>query len=225
MIYNNHILRIFFRLIIEFNFILFLFLYTDVTLLKYRIEDDSKANMFLFFALIGAINVLTLWPIILVWKWLGVEGFEWPDNDVLILLTINGIVSVLSDYFWAQSVLLTSPIVATVGLSLMMPFAMIADEVFRNERHSVYYWTGSFFVTLGFILVNMDFRKNAEIEEQKLTELEHNIREIDDVFNNYQQSSDMSDLQSSPKKDNIHYDSATSDLSAKDEDYTTDAGL
>ena len=118
--------------------------------------------MFLFFALIGLINVCSLWPIIIIWDLLEIEQFEWPNSNVLFLLTINGLVSVFSDYFWAQAILLTSPVVATVGLSLMMPMAMIADEIFRGETHSLLYWVGALFVTIGFICVNWDFKKKEE---------------------------------------------------------------
>merc|ERR1712154_194743 len=137
-----------------------------VTLIKYKIEDESSVNMFLFFGLLGLINVCTLWPMLLFLDAFNYELLAWPDNDVLLLLTLNGLISVGSDYFWAQSILYTSPVVATVGISMMMPIAMIADEIFRNERHSIMYWSGSIFVMIGFILVNMDFKQQNENNEK-----------------------------------------------------------
>ena len=143
-----------------------------VTLIKYKIEDESSVNMFLFFGLLGLINVCTLWPMLLFLDALNYELLAWPDNDVLLLLTLNGLISVGSDYFWAQSILYTSPVVATVAISMMMPIAMIADEIFRAQNHSVLYWSGSFFVMAGFILVNLDFKHQNE-EKPKHQNLEN----------------------------------------------------
>jgi len=135
-----------------------------VTLIKYKIQDESSVNMFLFFALLGLINVVCLWPFLFILHYTHYEQFQWPPPNILGLLTLNGLISVASDYFWAQSILYTSPVVATVGLSMMMPVAMIADEVFRGEKHSVLYWSGSMFVMCGFILVNLDFKKQHQTD-------------------------------------------------------------
>merc|ERR1712048_616887 len=137
-----------------------------VVFIKLKIENESSVNMFLFFAGIGAINALTLWPFLFILDALHLEAFAWPSADILGLLTLNGLISVGRDYFWAQSILFTSPVVATVGLSMMMPVAMIADEIFRGQRHSALYWMGSLLVMLGFILVNLDFKQQQEEEQE-----------------------------------------------------------
>jgi hypothetical protein len=47
---------------------------------------------------------------------------------VLGLIVLKGLVdNVLSDYLWARAVLLTSPAVATVGLSLTIPMAIASE--------------------------------------------------------------------------------------------------
>merc|ERR1712173_341969 len=120
----------------------------------------------------GTINALTLWPFLFILDALKIEQFEWPSPDILGLLTLNGLISVASDYFWAQSILFTSPVVATVGISMMMPVAMIADEIFRGQRHSALYWMGSLLVMIGFVLVNLDFKQQqAEQHEEAAKEL------------------------------------------------------
>ena len=136
-----------------------------VVLIKYKMHDESAVNMSLFFGFLGMINFLTLWPLLIFLDLVKWEHFVWPPQNILGLLTLNGLISVGSDYFWAQSILYTSPVVATVGLTMMMPVAMIADEIFRNEHHSLPYWAGSLFVMLGFLLVNVDFKKHNEQED------------------------------------------------------------
>ena len=47
---------------------------------------------------------------------------------------MNGLCnSVLSDYLWARSVVLTSPTVATIGMSITIPLAMISDLFIQSE--------------------------------------------------------------------------------------------
>ena len=59
----------------------------------------------------------------------------------------------LSQLLWARSVLLTSPLVATCGLSLTIPVAMVADLVLRSQAFGIVYLIGSGCVVVGFVLV------------------------------------------------------------------------
>jgi solute carrier family 35 protein F5 len=59
----------------------------------------------------------------------------------------------LSQLLWARSVLLTSPLIATCGLSLTIPVAMIADFMLRNQSFGAVYLAGSTCVVGGFVLV------------------------------------------------------------------------
>ena len=59
----------------------------------------------------------------------------------------------LSQLLWARSVLLTSPLVATCGLSLTLPVAMVADLLLRGQSFGAVYLIGSCCVVGGFVLV------------------------------------------------------------------------
>jgi solute carrier family 35 protein F5 len=85
------------------------------TLLKRWVDDDSRIDMLLFLGLLGVFNTLLAWPGILVLDRLKFEPFDWPSWSVLGFLVLNGILSVLSDYLWARSILITSPLMATIG--------------------------------------------------------------------------------------------------------------
>merc|ERR1712224_1129238 len=65
-----------------------------VTIIKYRIHDESAVNMPLFFGLLGMINFLSLWPFLILLDVMEWEHFVWPKGDVLSLLTLNGLISV-----------------------------------------------------------------------------------------------------------------------------------
>ena len=138
-----------------------------VTGLKIKIGDETKVNMFLFFGFIGILNLSILWPGIMILNTANLEKLVWPDREIWILLFINGLLTIFSDYFWAQAILLSNPVVATVGLSLMMPIAIVTDEIFRGIRHGYLYYIGAVSVWIGFILVNIDMSKEEKEKEKE----------------------------------------------------------
>ncbi len=89
----------------------------------------------------------------------GVETFEFPPAKVLLYLVVNGLIgTVLSDLLWSYAIFFTSPTVATVGLSLTIPLAIVV-ELFLNKRtFSVYYFLGSALVLSAFLAVNITTR-------------------------------------------------------------------
>lgn len=122
---------------------------------KYRVGDESRINMPLFFGFVGVSNVLLLWPGLLILHFTGVERFELPSSSFIWLIVIfNSIASLLSDIAWAFAVLLTSPIVVTVGLSMSIPLSLVGEMVLNNQTVSVLYLVGACIVLLSFVFVN-----------------------------------------------------------------------
>jgi drug/metabolite transporter (DMT)-like permease len=64
----------------------------------------------------------------------------------------------LSEYFWARCILLTTPTVATVGLSLTIPMAFCIDLFFTHApgSGSVLGALGAAVTVLGFLFVNVE---------------------------------------------------------------------
>lgn len=138
-------------------------LYT--VMLKYivPVEREKSYPMLLIFGCIGLINLLTLWPLFFVFNMTGIEQFVLPSITIFSALLLNGIFgTVISDYLWARSVLLTSPLIASLGLSLTIPLAMFVDVLFNSYQLSVIYLIGSILVISGFILVNA-FHESTEL--------------------------------------------------------------
>ena len=128
-----------------------------VTLLKVKIKDDNRCNSAMFFGFVGVFNVLTMWPIGLILNYTGYEIFRMPDAKTMGILVFNALIgTVLSDYLWMLSVLWTSPVVATLGLTLTIPFSMIADVIIHQSTFSLMYISGSILVLFGFVVVNLD---------------------------------------------------------------------
>jgi solute carrier family 35 protein F5 len=55
----------------------------------------------------------------------------------------------------AMSVVWTNPLVATLGMSLTIPLAMLADMVVHARHYSFVYILGSVQVFVGFVIANL----------------------------------------------------------------------
>ncbi|KAI7164647.1 hypothetical protein KC352_g26339, partial [Hortaea werneckii] len=129
--------------------------------MKKRIDDESRVNMPLFFGLVGLLNVLLLWPGFIILHFAGIETFEMPPSAwVTTVILCNSLASLVSDLFWAYAVLLTSPIVVTVGLSMSIPLSLIGQIVLNSQTASPIYWIGALVVVLSFIFVNHEEKKD-----------------------------------------------------------------
>lgn len=127
-----------------------------IVLLKLRIPDENKVNMPMFFGFLGLLNAVCLWPLFFILHWTGIEPWSWPNYRTMLFLCINSFIgTVLSDYLWLWSVILTSPLISTLGLSLTIPVALASDFVLGNHPDtSLVYLTGCGLVLAGFFLIN-----------------------------------------------------------------------
>jgi len=129
--------------------------------MKKRIGDESRVNMPLFFGLVGLWNTFLLWPGFFVLHFTGVETFEMPPTKrILTIVLVNSASSLVSDFCWAYSMLLTSPLIVTVGLSLTIPLSLVGQIVLDGQYASIWYWVGAAIVVLSFIFINREDRRD-----------------------------------------------------------------
>ncbi|TKA41430.1 hypothetical protein B0A54_06333 [Friedmanniomyces endolithicus] len=132
--------------------------------LKRRIADESRVNMPLFFGLVGLFNVVFLWPGFVILHFTGAEPFALPPSKwVTGIILCNSAASMISDLAWAYAVLLTSPIVVTVGLSMTIPLSLIGQQLLNSQTASPLYWVGAAVVVLSFIFVSQE-EKSEEVK-------------------------------------------------------------
>lgn len=123
--------------------------------MKARLQDETRVNMPIFFGMVGVFNIVLMWPGFLLLHITGVEQFELPPSGFIWLIVIcNSIASLVADLAWAFAVLLTSPIVVTVGLSMTIPLSLVGEMVLNNQTATVLYWVGAGIVVLSFLFVN-----------------------------------------------------------------------
>jgi solute carrier family 35, member F5 len=136
--------------------------YTSV--LKWHLPEDERFAMGMVFGAVGVLNFLFLWPGLLILGVSGVEPFAWPSWRQFWPLLLNALIGTnLSDVLWARSVVLTSPVVATLGLSLTTPLAMVVDAIFKHAHFNGLYIAGAILVMVGFLLANLPIRINLGV--------------------------------------------------------------
>lgn len=131
------------------------------TTLRHYAPTDDHMNLPLFFGLLGTLNFVTLFPVVVVFHLTDVESLSGLNGTIFGLLLIKGLLdNVLSDYLWARAVILTSPTVATIGLSLTIPLAMVSDELLHGHEPTTTTCLAGVLVIVGFICINVATKPN-----------------------------------------------------------------
>lgn len=145
-------------------------------------SDDSDDGTTLLFGLMGITGTLTLWPLLVFVAQTGYEPFALPPRDVLGMFALTSLVGTgLPQLLWAKGVLMTSPLVATLGLSLTIPLSMVADAVWYHQHFSVQYIFGCLLVAIGFIVSNMKKEAECAEDKQQSQPLKGNTTELRDL--------------------------------------------
>lgn len=78
------------------------------------------------------------------------------------LQQFNSLAALASDICWAYAMLLTTPLVVTVGLSLTIPLSLVGQIVLQGQYASAMYWVGAGIVFLSFLVVNHESKTTSE---------------------------------------------------------------
>ncbi|CAO3612239.1 unnamed protein product [Cunninghamella echinulata] len=125
--------------------------------LKLKIDDESKIDMTLFLGFVGVFNIVLLWPLFFLLHWLDVETFSLPyDSALWGMILFNALIGTFfSDYLWLLAMLMTSPLIVTLGMTMTVPFALIGDVIFKHIIPNAQYIIGACLVITGFFTVNI----------------------------------------------------------------------
>ena len=75
---------------------------------------------------------------------------------------VNAAISLTSDIAWAYAMLLTSPLLVTVGLSLTIPLSVVGEVIVNSQTSSVAYWIGAVLVLMSFLFINYESKGEAD---------------------------------------------------------------
>ena len=163
-------------------------LYT--TVLKVQVQDDNAVLMQLLLGYLGLINAIILLPLLIIMVMIGSINLKKLTFEVFTYLLLGGVIdNALSDYLWARSVVLTSPTVATVGLGLTIPLAMISDAMLGKEYPSFLEILGALLVLGGFVVVSVDADDSVSDKTQNdVSNLKNTTKSIQEIGNRMMKS-------------------------------------
>merc|ERR1711865_1313351 len=122
-----------------------------------------------FFMGMNGLLVLGLSPALLAGAdCFGLESFQSPSAHTLGFLLLNALLGcTFANYLYTSALLLLSPLIATVCMSLSIPLSALTDEVLLQEhRFSAGWAAGAALVGTGVVLAAFDFTEPA-LEEQR----------------------------------------------------------
>ncbi|KDN52545.1 hypothetical protein K437DRAFT_292990 [Tilletiaria anomala UBC 951] len=136
-----------------------------VTLLKLKIGSEDRVSMPLFFGFVGLFNITLLWPFGLLLHLTKLEPFAWPSDWLTWAgVATNMAITFTSDFAYLLAMLKSSPLIATVGLSLTIPLAVIGDVLRGSHSGGTQAIIGSAMVLLSFVAIGL--ADNALIDSQ-----------------------------------------------------------
>ena len=103
-------------------------------------------------------------PLFFIFDWIGIEEFEWPNRETLLLLTTNAIIgTVISDYCWARSVVLLGPLITAIVITLTFPISLTFVLLQNDQIFTWEYYVGSALIYGSFIgIVLMDWKTSKK---------------------------------------------------------------
>ena len=164
-------------------------------------RDESLFSMQILLGYIGLICMITLSPIVFV---LFYNGLTLTPNVFLILVTVGFFDNVLFDYLWLRAVMLTNATVASVGLGLTIPMAILVDLCFENQPETAGAVIGALTVLIGFAFANLG---NEDLQKSRHPAISEELIHCDNPFDDretgyscpsdtYSQRDDMLDTSS-----------------------------
>ena len=125
----------------------------EVLYKKYACDDNDPypvANSQRFFGLLGVAAVATMWPIFFVLDATGFEPFVWPERDDLPYIAIVAVCDVGFNLFLLITILLSSPLFASVGTILVIPLGAATDYLWKGTLLADNAFYGVGMIIVGF---------------------------------------------------------------------------
>lgn len=129
-------------------------LYT--TAIRRLVPDGGTVSLSVFFGFLGAFNSVLLLPLVVGLAVGGVEDVGRVTPSFVGWVLAKGLFdNVLSDIIWAHAIVISSATLATVGLALTIPMAMVAELLLHGAVPAPALAGGSALVVAGFVITTV----------------------------------------------------------------------
>lgn len=146
----------------------------------------------LLFGWVGVFTFVLGLPLLYVAHSLDIEKFELPNNNAaLIMIVVNAVLSVISDYFTILAMLLTSPLVTSLALTSSIPITILADFVIlhltghqkSSPSSGVFvYAFGVLCILVSVVMINLNINTENELIEEVIEETLEGAVKLDEVL-------------------------------------------
>lgn len=168
---KNAALGNFFALVGAFCYALYLLT------MKLRCGTGKKTtNERQLFGFVGVFTFLMSVPTLAVLDYTGIEKFSLPPTtSVFLMVIINAVFSVISDYVTILAMLLTSPLVTSLALTSSIPITILVDFIILNvnggksnssNSSALLYGFGVLSLLVSVILININITSENELIEE-----------------------------------------------------------
>ncbi len=103
----------------------------------------------------GVLSLLLCWVFVVLVHAVGVESFEAPPRDKVALLCLNAFLDSLYNGLLLFGILVSTPLIMSVGCMLVMPASIVVDRVVNGTELAPIAVTGAVFIVAAFALLNL----------------------------------------------------------------------
>jgi len=135
-----------------------LYSFYEVLYKKYAVDpkaSSSASDAILTLGLMGLCNFLFLWPGVWIVHITGFETFELPPTNVLIKMVISACLDGTFNILLLLGVMLTSPLLISVGSVLVIPGSILADFIVHHYVLPPLALFGIGLIIIGFVGLNL----------------------------------------------------------------------
>ena len=119
---------------------------------KRVVGNATSSQVALFLSLLGFLNALLFWLIILPMHFTKYESIDWSDMPWKFL-NGSGLLSLVFNYLVNFGIAFTSPLFIALGMMLGTPLNAVADYIFNNTDFGLYKIIASMLILAGFCLM------------------------------------------------------------------------
>lgn len=133
------------------------FLYASyVIYLKRSVKEDSRLSMPFFFGWVGIWSIILFAPVGIVLHLTGIEPFVLPETLTAWMgMWVNMFITLTSDLFFMMAMLKSSPLAATVGISLTIPLAAFVEGIWGGKPQHWSQMIGDGLVVASFVTIGL----------------------------------------------------------------------
>lgn len=161
-------------------------------LMKMKVGTGNKTtNERILFGWVGVCSFTVGVPVLFLVHITGIEEFSLPPNKtVALMIMINAIFSVISDYVTILAMLLTSPLVTSLSLTSSIPITIFIDFLMlrlsgnsSGPSSNLYvYGFGVLSILMSVILININITTENDLIEEVIEETLEDAIRLDEVL-------------------------------------------